>query len=241
MTSRREEKEQRRAERLAAEQEAARSEARRRRIGIAVGAALGVAAVAAIVIAVTAGGGGGDGKTGASTTPKVPIPPQKTTDVRAAATAAGCRLRSFTPGPRDQDHVRGKVNYKQNPPVFGPHAPPPMWASDGNYVGQGTPATEKLVHSLEHGRVLIQYKPGLEQRRVGQLETLFNERPKRGVIPGYNTLLFENRTRMPFAVAATSWGKQLGCPQFNDRVFDALRAFRTTYVDKAPEFIPYPE
>ena len=236
MSSRREEKERRRAERLAAEQAAARGEARRRTIGIAVGAALGVAAVAAVVIVITAGGGGEEPS---SAGPRVPIPAQRITDVRAAASAAGCRLRSFTPGPGDREHVTTRVRYEHNPPVFGPHDP--TWASDGNYVGQGTPATEKLVHSLEHGRILIQYKPGLDRRRVAQLETLLNERPKPGVIPGYNTLLFENRTGMPFEVAATSWGRQLGCPRFNDRVFDALRAFRNAYVDKAPEFIPTPQ
>jgi hypothetical protein len=237
VTSRREEKERRRAERLAAEQEAARSEARRRRIGIAVGALLGVAAVAAIVVAVTAGGGDGDGKTGASTTPKVPIPPQKTADVRAAATAAGCRLRSFTPGPRDREHVVGKVNYRQDPPVFGPHNEVP--AHDGNYVGQGAPATENLVHALEHARVIIWYRPGIGDRPIGQLETLFSE-PFSGQPAGYKQILV-GRPTMPFAVAATTWGQQLGCPTFNQRVFDALRAFRAAYVNRAPEpTVPWP-
>lgn len=238
MTSRREEKERRRAERLAAEQESARSEARRRRIGIAVGAALGVAAVAAIVIAVTAGGGGGD-KVGPTTTyPKVPIPPQKATDVRAAASAAGCQLRSFRPGPNDQLHVEGPVRYKQEPPVFGPHHQIP--AHDGDYAGQGSPATETLVHALEHGRVIIWYRPGLPDRAIGQLETLFSE-PFAGQPTGYKQILVE-RPGMPFAVAATSWGQQLGCPRFSERVFDALRGFRARYVSKAPEGnVPFPE
>jgi hypothetical protein len=55
---------------------------------------------------------------------------------------------------------------------------------------------------------------------------------------GYKTLLFENQTNMTAAVAATAWDQQLTCPQWNDRVFDAMRAFRREYVDKAPEFIP---
>jgi hypothetical protein len=238
VSSRREEKERRRAERIAAEEEAAKGEARRRTVGIAVGAVLGMAAVAAIVIAVTAGGGGGDGKTGATTTPKVPIPAQKTTDLRAAASAAGCQLRSFTPGPRDREHVTTRVRYKQNPPVFGPHYPEP--AHDGNYVGQGAPTTEKLVHALEHARVIIWYRPAIGDRPIRQLETLFSE-PFGGKPAGYKQILVE-RSDMPFAVAATTWGQQLGCPRFNENVFDALRAFRATYVDKAPESnIPFPE
>jgi hypothetical protein len=46
---------------------------------------------------------------------------------------------------------------------------------------------------------------------------------------------------MPAEVAATSWGQQLLCPRFNDRVFDAIRTFRAAYVLKAPEPIARPE
>jgi hypothetical protein len=242
VTSRREEKERRRAERIAAEQAAAQAEARRRRLGIAAGAVLAIAAVAAVVYVIVAGGGGAGEKTGPSASRsahKAPIPAQRTTDLQAAVTAAGCQLRTFTPGPHDRDHVTRKVHYKQNPPVFGPHYPMP--ASDGDYVGQGTPRTEMLVHALEHGRIEIQYRPGLDPKRVAQLETLYAERPKPNVISGYNTLLFANRTGMPFEVAATAWTHQLGCRRFNDGTFDALRAFRAQYLDKAPEYIPQPE
>jgi hypothetical protein len=39
-------------------------------------------------------------------------------------------------------------------------------------------------------------------------------------------------------VAATAWTHLLGCPRMNNQVFDAIRAFRDAYVDKAPEKIP---
>jgi hypothetical protein len=242
VTSRREEKEQRRAERIAAEQAAARAESRRRRLGIAAGVVLAIAAVAAVVYVIAAGGGGGGKGAGTSSTApraKVPIPAQRTTDLAAAAKAAGCRLRSFTPGPNDRQHVTTKVHYKQNPPVFGPHYPVP--AHDGDYVGQGAPPIEQLVHALEHGRVIIWYRPGIGDRRMGQLETLFSE-PFNGKPVGYKMVLVE-RPNMPFEVAATTWGQQLGCPRVSDRIFDALRAFRSAYVDKAPEgaLIPFPE
>jgi hypothetical protein len=51
-------------------------------------------------------------------------------------------------------------------------------------------------------------------------------------------LLFQNNTNMPYAVAATAWTHLLGCPAMNDKVFDAVRAFRAAYTDKAPELIP---
>jgi hypothetical protein len=51
-------------------------------------------------------------------------------------------------------------------------------------------------------------------------------------------LLFQNTTKMPYAVAATAWTHALTCPRMNDRVFDAIRTFRARYIDKGPEKIP---
>jgi hypothetical protein len=237
MSSRKEQKEKLREERLAKEAAAKAAERRRRMLGLGVGGGLAVAAVVAVVVAIAAGGGGGGKKPNPAPKNSVPIPAQKITDLNAAAKAAGCTLRSFTPGPNDRTHTESRVNYKQNPPVFGPHNP--VWASDGDYVGQGAPPTEKLVHPLEHGRVDIWYKPTLPQRQISQLETLFSE-PISGKPEGYKQILVE-RPSLPGAVAASSWGHQLVCPQFHDKVFDALRTFRATFVDKGPESVPFPE
>ena len=242
MSSRQQEKERRRQERLAREQAAAAAARRRRLIGYASGGVLALAIVVAVVVA--AAGGGGGSKQASAKGPKlnpsatVAIPPQKTKNLNAAAAAAGCSLRTFIPGPNDRDHVLGHVTYKQDPPVFGPHNP--VWAHDGDYVGQTPPGTEHLVHPLEHGRIDIWYRPSLSARQVSQLETLYTEPIASGAPKGYKQLLV-SRSSMPFAVAATAWGQQLGCPTFNDRVFDAIRAFRASFVDHGPENIPFPE
>jgi len=133
-----------------------------------------------------------------------------------------------------RNHVDGTLNYKTNPPTSGNHNPVP--AQDGIYAPANTPAKEHLVHALEHGRIEIQYRPGTTGHVIAQLNTLFDE-PVKGQA-GYKTLLFQNPTRMPYAIAATAWTQLLACPTMNPQVFDALRAFRTTYVDKGPEFIP---
>lgn len=78
---------------------------------------------------------------------------------------------------------------------------------------------------------------GTPARRVGQLETLFNESYAGGGA-GYHTLLLENTSQMPFAVAAVAWTRYVGCERFTDRTFDALRAFRADAVDEAPEQVP---
>jgi hypothetical protein len=39
-------------------------------------------------------------------------------------------------------------------------------------------------------------------------------------------------------VAATAWGHLLGCPEINDQVPAAVRAFRDAYRGKGPELVP---
>ena len=47
---------------------------------------------------------------------------------------------------------------------------------------------------------------------------------------------------IPYAVAATAWTHRLACPTFKGAAtLAAMRAFRSAYLLKAPEFIPVPE
>lgn len=251
MSSRQEEKERRRAERQAKEQAAAAAAARRRRLQSLGGGVLSVAAIVLVVVLVMSGSGGGKGAgAGHTTTPKggAPIPAPKITDLAAAARAAGCVVHDYPS--EGATHVGTPtsvvpVTYKTNPPTSGNHNPTP--ASDGIYNPGQEPAKEHFVHSLEHGRVEIQYRPGTPAAEIAQLTTLFNE-PLKGktgepVAAGYKKLLFQNNTGMPYAVAATAWTHLIGCPTFKPAVLDALRDFAVKYVDTAPESaaIPFPE
>jgi hypothetical protein len=231
MSSRQEEKERRRREREEQERAEARAAARTRRVQLVVGGVLAAAIVVALVVALTSGGSdNGPSSTGEGA--NVPIPKPKEHDLAKAAAAAGCVLTN--PPAEGSTHTTKPVKYKTNPPTSGDHNPIP--AEDGIYKVGNTPAKEHFVHSLEHGRIEVQYRPGTSRHQIDQLETLFNE--KVNGTAGYHTLLFENNTNMPFAVAATAWTHSLGCKTFNPRIFDAIRDFRTTYTDKAPEFIP---
>lgn len=228
MSSRQEEKERRRQERLAQEQQESRTRARLRRIQLTFGAVIAVAAIVGIIAAITSSGGGPKKKA----EHVVPIPPQKITNLTAAAHAAGCIVRSYPMEGRT--HTDKPVHYKTNPPTSGNHNP--VWAEDGIYAPGKTPGKEHFVHSLEHGRVEIQYRPGTTKHRIDQLETLFNEEVNGS--RGYHQLVFENITHMPYAVAATAWTRLLGCPKWNNGIFDAIRDFRQAFLDKGPEFIP---
>jgi uncharacterized protein DUF3105 len=231
MSSRQQEKEQRRQERLAREQADAAKSRRQRRLQLVGGGLLAAAGVVAIIIVAGNSGGGAKKSTDPSSNAHggASIPKKQLTDLAAAAKAAKCAVHTYKI--EGQTHVETKVKYKTNPPTSGNHNPNP--SLDGVYDPGNTPAKENFVHTLEHGRVEIQYKPGTSAHRRQQLETLQAE-PLHG-LPGYKTLLFQNNTNMPYAVAATSWGHLIGCNTFNDRVFDAIRAFRLKYIDTAPE------
>ena len=234
MASRKEEKERLRQEREQAEQAARASEARRKRLGLVLGGVLALAVAALVAFALLSGGDDDKGANDPDTT-SAALPARKITDLDEAAKAAGCKVNEFKSEGRG--HTSDDVKYKTNPPTSGSHDP--VAAQDGVYPEP--PDVEQTVHALEHGRVDVQYKAGTPANRVTQLEKLVAEEV--GGESGYHTLLFENQTNMPSAVAATSWTRSLTCPTFDDKVFDAIRAFREKAIvgdwkSDIPEQIP---
>jgi hypothetical protein len=207
----------------------------------------------AIVVALTGTGGGsadaGEDPTISSPLARklgypartVPAPPKliSTVNLDTAAKAAHCRVRRL---PMEGRHdiariVKGKVHYRSNPPTSGDHSA--AWARDGNYAGRRSPAPEQVVHALARGRIVVQYEPGTPPRAISRLQNLMLQPTftwaADDVTDGAYALLLENTTGMRYAVAATAWRELLGCPIFNDRVFDAVRAFRTANTLRGPE------
>jgi hypothetical protein len=217
VSSRQEEKEQRKRERL--EREAAEKQAaqRKRLMQIIGGVVVGAAVVVGVVLAV-AGGAGGDSE-------------RDTADLNAAAKKAGCVVHSF---PNEgQGHVTKELkasDYKTNPPTSGDHNVTP--AQDGLYATGNEPKIQNWVHTLEHGRILYQYKKDTPAPVIAALTTLFNEKA------AYHSVLMQNNTEMPFEVAAVAWRHYVGCEKYTPAALDAMRAFRDVYVDTAPEQVP---
>jgi hypothetical protein len=235
VSSRQEEKERRRQERLEREQAEAKAASRRKRMALAFGGALGLSLIGGIVVLVLVLGGSGDppgGPKKASDTANVKLPAQKTSDMAAAAKAAGCTLSNPAyEGANHQDKKFKPSDYKTNPPTSGNHTPD--WYDDGIYAAGDTPDLGKTVHPLEHGRIEVQYAPGTPKATVTKLEALLGEEQD-----GYHMLLFQNGTGMKAKIAATAWTHSLSCPEMNDKVFDAVRTFRARYIDKGPERVP---
>ena len=225
MASRREQRELARQERLARERAATEARRRKRLVAYVAGGLLALAAVAAGAFALNGRGGDAGPLGDPSGYPGGTAPPPRETQLGPAVQASGCRLESFES--EGAEHVQGGVDYKSNPPHSGDHSE--VAAEDQAF--REAPRTEELVHSLEHGRIVIHYKPGLADEVRGGLKALYDEDP-------YHVILTPNATGMPYEVAATAWRKVLGCPRMNDRVYDAIRAFRDRYRDRGPEDVP---
>lgn len=238
MASRKEEKERLRSERLERERQAKAAERRKRLVGFGIGGVLAVAAIAAVVIVVMTGGtggadGSGDGEAAASIFgeagdyPEGTAPPQQIHDLDRAVEAAGCELRELDSEGNEHVEPPQSVEYESNPPHSGTHYFEP--APEDAYTV--APATEALVHSLEHGRIIIQYDPAVSDDVKGGLFALYDEDP-------YHIILTPNETDMPYEVAATAWTKVVGCEEMTPEAFDALRTFRDSFRDEGPEQVP---
>ncbi len=147
-----------------------------------------------------------------------PPPPVKTEDLEDAAKLAGCQLRLKLEDEGAQ-HIPPKSpspGYGTNPPTSGPHVAPPYQQADGAYSEM--PVEINMVHTLEHGRLEIQYAPDLPVKDQLQLKGLYD------TMYGA-TLLFPN-DKMPYKVAATTWTNLIGCPDYKGAAtLDAIRAF----------------
>lgn len=121
--------------------------------------------------------------------------------LQEAARAADCELRLRLPEEGDE-HIPASApepRYKTNPPTSGDHVEEQQ--ADGAY--RETPPPASVVHSLEHGRLAIQYRPDLPEKTQLELKGLFD------TMYG-GTLLFPD-SEMPYMVAATTWTNLLGC------------------------------
>jgi hypothetical protein len=224
MSSRQEEKEQRKQERLAREAAAAAAAKRKRLLQMIGGVVVACAIVAGGAFALA---GGGDDSAGANDA-----------ELTAVAKKAGCEYRSFPN--YGQDHIDKEftaADYKTNPATSGNHVPTGKEAQAGLYIAGNEPNVGAWVHTLEHGRILFQYRPGSKPNVPADLEKLFNEDVK-GSGGAYHSVLMRNNTKMPYAVAAVAWRHYMVCKTYTPAVIPAFREFRNALVDKAPELIP---
>jgi hypothetical protein len=146
-----------------------------------------------------------------------PSPVPVVDPVAHAAQQGGCVLRSDAGGATSRD-----LDVAQ-PPTFGPPAAP---AVTGVY--RRAPRTEAVVGSLRRGTVVLQYRAGTPRSTVEELRRLFARAP-------FESILTPDRTGMRYAVAATAWGRLLGCPRANRRAMAAVNEFALRYRGRGPD------
>jgi hypothetical protein len=251
--SSKQEREQRRLERVEAEKREAANERRRLILGYVVAGALTLAVVVGIVIVIAGSGGGDDEVTvdgeevseaahievqsgsvnGFAPDDREGTPPPAVAqgDLEVAAEEAGCKL-NLDLDDEGNTHISPNDDppeYRTDPPTSGDHIVPPRQQADGAYSEYPDP--KFTVHALEHGRIAVQYSPDLPEDAQLELKGFFDE--------DFDGMLLFPNPEMPFDVAATAWTQMIGCPTYEGAAtIDALRAFRDTYRGQGPEPVP---
>jgi hypothetical protein len=242
MANRREEERERlRQAREEREKSQVGSEKRRLMIGYGLAALVGVAVLVGIVMVIVSSASKNDSgnahisQQSGSTNGIQPdtrdgstVAAVKVTNLKEAAKKADCDLRlNLSEEGRNHLPVTAPTpEYKTNPPTSGNHVEPPYQQADGAY--KEMPRELDIVHSLEHGRMEIQYSPDLAESAqlelIGLYDTLYGA-----------TLLFPNEN-MPYEVAATTWRNLIGCNEYKGAItLDAIRDFGKQTWSKGPE------
>jgi len=231
MANRREE-ERERLRQARQERESSQHKADRRRLYAVYGVAglIGLLVVAGIAALIAGSAGGDSGEShinltsgssnGVKPDDRSGTAPQsvKIANLQQAAKKAGCVLRLNL---KEEGHTHisptaPTPDYKTNPPTSGNHVEPPYQQADGAYSEM--PGEIFFVHSLEHGRLEIQYSPELPEEDQLALKGVYDTMYK-------GTLLFPNEN-MDYAVAATTWRNLMGCSKYKGAItLDAIRDF----------------
>ena len=195
-----------RAERMAAAQKARRRKALRTRVLIGGVVLLLVGALAAVII---------NNRREASET-------------ISRLEAGSCQFdrESDTTSAPPNNHVPNPT-YEVNPPAGGDHLTSPSPA--GIYTAENLPPDGQLVHSLEHGYVVIWYRPDLPAEAQTQLREVTEKYSK--------DVLLVPRPTLPKPVAATAWERRLLC---DDADVAALDLFVDSFRNEGPEKVPHP-
>jgi hypothetical protein len=145
--------------------------------------------------------------------------PKLTAPLRASLEQDGCTVDSRFDGGRT--HVPA-ATYEVDPPAGGDHDAVPSPA--GFYDATNVPTDGHLVHSLEHGYVIVWYQPSsVAAATVDGLRDLARRA---------KWVLVAPRPSMSTPLAATAWHRRLLCP---DGATGPIDAFVTAFRNQGPE------
>jgi hypothetical protein len=127
---------------------------------------------------------------------------------------------------RGNQHVTGTVNYERIPPLSGPHSP----SAESAKFAEQTPPLTKLVHSLEHGHVVVYYdEAALTPETRQSLQQFVQEHggPWASVVAAPHP---NDDPDSPFVL--TAWRHQLTMDSYDA---EAVHAFLSEFLGRGPE------
>ena len=143
-------------------------------------------------------------------------------ELREELTSGSCEVDTEADEISGGDGHVASPRYTVDPPAGGDHLAAP--APSGVYEGDAVPPDGQLVHSLEHGYIVVWHAPDLPAEQKEQLEA-FASRHEPDVIVA-------ERRGNPVPVAATAWGDRLLCQAVEP---DVLDRFYAEHVGDGPE------
>lgn len=117
-----------------------------------------------------------------------------------------------------------KVDYNSSPPTSGPH-----YANSQPAGIYDKPVPDgNLIHSMEHGAVILWYKSDISASDIAKLKSIFSSvsASKKIMVP---------RDSLDIPVALTSWGRLLKLQTIDE---NQIKAFMETNEDRGPEKAP---
>ena len=120
--------------------------------------------------------------------------------------------------------------YNSDLPSSGPHNPAPApWGSKDSELPD-----ETLVHNLEHGGIVIAYKPDLPADDLKQLKGLFAQLPPSSQFNEVKAVLVP-RAGNTHPIQLAAWTYTLNLDQFDAA---KIKQFYEGHLDKGPELVP---
>jgi hypothetical protein len=121
------------------------------------------------------------------------------------------------------------ITYRNRPPSSGDHYD----QTSGYGFFQREVPTGNWVHNLEHGGVVLLYRPDLcDQACQSQLQDVYNSAPSSQLFPGTRKMIVAPYQDMDHAISIVAWGWQDDMDAVDK---DRLLAFYRSHVDKGPE------
>ncbi|MBI3741206.1 MAG: DUF3105 domain-containing protein [Chloroflexi bacterium] len=161
----------------------------------------------------------------ATIAPQITLPAARKTSIAPSNSTSCADLQFFTV--QGYDHIAPNqvhAPYNSNPPTSGWH-----WVDPQNWGIYTSPQVqEQLVHNLEHGGIVIQYK-NLSPAEIQHLNDLVKRDSHHMLLAPYPALPSDVK------IAVTAWTVLLNCTGVDEEI---IAAFIELFRDQGPETVP---